>query len=762
MANFDTIKTAIDANIKTNGTQDITGGKMNSILKQMVDATDEQLTELESETRKEFVNSQISELTLPLTKLYGRLGMDGDEAYFQESIFTFWGERLKIFSSKGGDRGVLHIYVDNNLIKSIDMNSMQVINNICILDASGLGDGFHVCRIKVEGVSGKNFGYLSNVIYSANQKFEENFVSTSDMAINADEESVLEQFVDSDNIFNDKTIYIGRLRKCEFDFTGNGCALFLRKNIESPLNSFVDIYIDNQRVYKGNLYHNDGSQTISIISPVLDYKKHHVVINAYGYKNNKSFLYLLGLSVISKQIKEPDSMSVIPAYMIKGASYTRGLDNGTQKKNEVIYVFSKNDFDFIFYGTGINVYHTIGTDRGQVTCYVDGVEKGHYNLYSQNNDVEVLSFSINDLSLGFHRLKLSVAPYQKAEWQYITKLEVFGCGEVMNKIQAPLKYLEDFGAIGDGFTDDSEAMQLAIDKCLESGGTLMVGNKRYLINKSIVINNKNAWQNGIKIQGTGAYMDGQELNNINSCMLIFNNPDNVARFITTGVGMIEINGVTFATTDDIDSPFILSIYTTMLIHGCSFVGSKRETSCIQDAIVLGGTQEHEDRGEVSFDSGFQGYGTVIRENYFLGIRRALYARAFCNAIVFRDNNIWRGCGSNLPLGAAIELDEVAENPTQYNCGILLEGNLIEQCYYPVAIKMLNSCFNRLSFNNIYDVGSGDVAKYGIYIGADSHHNQIELGYPSWGYGSIELVHNESVVGHNYLLNVETKQNGFID
>lgn len=49
MANFDTIKTAIDANIKTNGTQDITGGKMNSILKQMVDATDAELTELESE-----------------------------------------------------------------------------------------------------------------------------------------------------------------------------------------------------------------------------------------------------------------------------------------------------------------------------------------------------------------------------------------------------------------------------------------------------------------------------------------------------------------------------------------------------------------------------------------------------------------------------------------------------------------------------------------------------------------------------------------
>lgn len=50
MANFDTIKTTIDANINTNGNQAITGAVMNSILKQMVDSTDTELTELESRT----------------------------------------------------------------------------------------------------------------------------------------------------------------------------------------------------------------------------------------------------------------------------------------------------------------------------------------------------------------------------------------------------------------------------------------------------------------------------------------------------------------------------------------------------------------------------------------------------------------------------------------------------------------------------------------------------------------------------------------
>lgn len=48
MGRFDTIKTTIDANIKENGNQEITGQKMNSILTEMVNATDAELTELES------------------------------------------------------------------------------------------------------------------------------------------------------------------------------------------------------------------------------------------------------------------------------------------------------------------------------------------------------------------------------------------------------------------------------------------------------------------------------------------------------------------------------------------------------------------------------------------------------------------------------------------------------------------------------------------------------------------------------------------
>ena len=62
MANSETIKTTIDANINTNGNQAITGAVMNSVLKQMVDSTDAQLTELSEEiTSQLFEKGNVSE-----------------------------------------------------------------------------------------------------------------------------------------------------------------------------------------------------------------------------------------------------------------------------------------------------------------------------------------------------------------------------------------------------------------------------------------------------------------------------------------------------------------------------------------------------------------------------------------------------------------------------------------------------------------------------------------------------------------------------
>lgn len=49
MGRFDTTKATINANIKSNGNQEITGSVLNSVLQEMVDGTDAQLTELSAE-----------------------------------------------------------------------------------------------------------------------------------------------------------------------------------------------------------------------------------------------------------------------------------------------------------------------------------------------------------------------------------------------------------------------------------------------------------------------------------------------------------------------------------------------------------------------------------------------------------------------------------------------------------------------------------------------------------------------------------------
>jgi len=207
----------------------------------------------------------------------------------------------------------------------------------------------------------------------------------------------------------------------------------------------------------------------------------------------------------------------------------------------------------------------------------------------------------------------------------------------------------------------------------------------------------------------------------------------VAKLLTLGVGLLEIEGITFTDGGGSRTPFIYATYTTLRIHGNSFIGSKDGILCNQDAIILGGTQEVEVRNQVSSDYGFQGYGTIIQDNYFNHIRRVVYGRVFANAVVIQNNTIWGGSGSNLADGCAIEFDDCAVNPVQYNAGGMISGNLIEITNYPYGIKLLNASVFTLLANNIYDARSGNAA---IYFGILSKFNYLLVGFSSYEYGNM--------------------------
>lgn len=89
MANFDTIRTAIDANITHNGNQEITGGVLNSVLTQMVDSTEENLEDLRTNT-----DGKLAELSGETDKKF--IGVDTEienlkrgEAYVMEESLVF-------------------------------------------------------------------------------------------------------------------------------------------------------------------------------------------------------------------------------------------------------------------------------------------------------------------------------------------------------------------------------------------------------------------------------------------------------------------------------------------------------------------------------------------------------------------------------------------------------------------------------------------------------------------------------------------------
>lgn len=100
MANFDTIKTVIDANINTNGNQAITGAVMNSVLKQMVDSADTELTELESEVEiQHYIINSVSKddqgniVSKNVTFLDGQIGVI-NYTDFNEEVMEFNKEMI--------------------------------------------------------------------------------------------------------------------------------------------------------------------------------------------------------------------------------------------------------------------------------------------------------------------------------------------------------------------------------------------------------------------------------------------------------------------------------------------------------------------------------------------------------------------------------------------------------------------------------------------------------------------------------------------
>lgn len=144
-------------------------------------------------------------------------------------------------------------------------------------------------------------------------------------------------------------------------------------------------------------------------------------------------------------------------------------------------------------------------------------------------------------------------------------------------------------------------------------------------------------------------------------------------------------------------PIIQTTNTTLHVHDCIFEGNaaQQDTACKQDAIVLGGTSSTFDS---SSNAAFGGYGSVIERNQFDRIRRCIWGRSSCNAVVISDNLFGKHCGATTA-ESALTLDGTGQWGAYGN---VVRGNLFEMQQYPYVVRLINASDNMFIGNGFYD------------------------------------------------------------
>ena len=321
----------------------------------------------------------------------------------------------------------------------------------------------------------------------------------------------------------------------------------------------------------------------------------------------------------------------------------------------------------------------------------------------------------------------SMIPNREFKLNELSKVES-SASEIDNTIML-IGNVENYGVLADG-TDKTTELQACLDSLSTTGGGVLNFPKgTIVIEGQITIPDNNLTTNpktpSWKWIGQGALFDGRGGEPLGGTILDLRYSGTLGKIVTYGLGLVDITGITFRETGTASTPFIYTTYTTLHIHGNGFYGNKIGVLCDQDAIVLGGTTQIE--GPKGDNVGFQGYGTIIEGNYFNKIRRAVYGRCFFNANVITKNTVWNKCGSNLPNGAAIEIDGDPDNVgVQTAAGNIIAYNLIEMVNYPYGVKIVDGQKNSCLANNFYDPTYHTLGYY--YMDTAAKYNYILGGY----------------------------------
>ena len=174
MGRFDTTKTMINANIKKNGNQEITGQVLNNVLTQMVNDTDSELTELSSEVGNLYSEKAIVAGETYTNNIYGNFKKGQIVRITIETDVEIESGNLRLFDDKGqiqtisssakdlditlqNDSTYLQIYLYSAFATSNGSLSFSILTNLAL-------DMSEILPIKEQLSGEKNYtsgGYLA-------------------------------------------------------------------------------------------------------------------------------------------------------------------------------------------------------------------------------------------------------------------------------------------------------------------------------------------------------------------------------------------------------------------------------------------------------------------------------------------------------------------------------------------------------------------------------------------------------------------------
>lgn len=285
-------------------------------------------------------------------------------------------------------------------------------------------------------------------------------------------------------------------------------------------------------------------------------------------------------------------------------------------------------------------------------------------------------------------------------------------GDVVLWKYEPVVNVMWFGAKGDGSTDSATARSRALIQLHSgmNGGTLIYPEGTFVDTGqwSMPYNaGTPPTMNSIRIIGQGAWKYGQSGGTPTGGTIIDLQTTTDPKILTRGLGFLEISGITFIDSGAGSNDFLKTTLTTLHIHDVAFVGNKTGVNCDQDAIVLGGTTTTTNSD--SADAAFQGYGTVIENNFFYGIRRGIFGRQYTNGIQITKNFWGHACGG----AAALEFDVPAGGAK--NSGNYIAANSLEVADYTVGFLFGDSQSNAIIGNSFFDadatIGAGAYIRF---------------------------------------------------